>query len=122
MTAMPESTVTCVKLDDAGLHLSRAVGESGYTKFKRSFGRGILLAAPYLMKGLSVAGTIAMFLVGGGILTHGIPAVHHWIETVSASLGGVIGTVAPTLFDSVFGVLAGAVVLLVVKLITRIRK
>ena len=111
-----------VKLDDAGLHLSRAVGERGYTQFKRSFGRGILRAAPYLMKSLSVAGTIAMFLVGGGILTHGIPVVNHWIETVSASLGGVIGTVAPTLLDGVFGVLAGAVVLAAVKLINRIRK
>ena len=111
-----------VKLDDAGLHLSRAVGERGYTPFKRSFGRAILRAAPYLMKGLSVAGTIAMFLVGGGILTHGIPVVNHWIETVSASLGGVIGTVAPTLLDGVFGVLAGAVVLAAVKLINRIRK
>ena len=111
-----------VKLDDAGLYLSRAVGESGYTKFKRSFGRGILWAAPYLMKGLSIAGTIAMFLVGGGILTHGIPVVHHWIERVSASLGGVIGAVAPTLIDGVFGVLAGAIVLLVVKLINRFRK
>ena len=49
-------------------------------------------------------------------------SVRHWIESVSASLGGVIGTVAPTLFDGVFGVLAGAVVLLVVKLINRIRK
>ena len=111
-----------VKLDDAGLYMSRAVGEGGYTKFKRSFGRGILRAAPYLMKGLSIAGTIAMFLVGGGILTHGIPVVHHWIESASASLGGVMGTVAPTLFDGVFGVLAGAAVLLVVKLVNRIRK
>ena len=75
-----------------------------------------------LATNMSVAGTIAMFLVGGGILTHGIPPVHHWIETVSASLGGVIGTVAPTLFDGVFGVLAGAVVLAAVTLINRIRK
>ena len=111
-----------VKLDDAGLLLSRAVGASGYTKFKRSFGRGILWTAPYLMKSLSIAGTIAMFLVGGGILTHGIPVVHHWIESVSANMGGVIGVIAPTLFDGVFGVLAGAGVLLVVTLFNRIRK
>ena len=111
-----------VKLDDAGLYLSRAVGERSYAKFKRSLGRGILRAAPYLMKGLSIAGTLAMFLVGGGILTHGIPALHHWIESVSASLGGIIGTVAPTLFDGVFGMLTGAVVLLVVTLIKRVRK
>ena len=111
-----------VKLDDAGLLLSRAVGASGYTEFKRSFGRAILWTAPYLMKSLSIAGTIAMFLVGGGILTHGIPVVHHWIESVSANMGGVIGVIAPTLFDGVFGVLAGAGVLLVVTLFNRIRK
>ena len=111
-----------VKLDDAGLYLSRALGEDGYTKFKRSFGRGILWAAPYLMKSLSIVGTIAMFLVGGGILTHGFPVVHHWIERVSAGLGGVIGTVTPTLLDGVFGVLTGAVVLLVVTLINRFRE
>ncbi len=111
-----------VKLDDAGLYLSRAVGEGGYTNFKRSFGRGILVAAPYLMKALSIAGTIAMFLVGGGILTHGIPVVHHWIEGVSTSLGGTVGAVAPTFIDGVFGVLAGAVVLLVVMLLKRIRR
>ena len=111
-----------VKLDDAGLYLSRAIGEGGYTHFKRSFGRGILWAAPYLMKGLSIAGTIAMFLVGGGILTHGIPWVHHWIESFSAEFRGVTTSVAPTLLDGVFGVIAGAVVLLVVTLISRIRK
>ncbi len=111
-----------VKLDDGGLLLSRAVGDGALAKFKRSFGRGILRSAPYLMKSLSVAGTIAMFLVGGGILTHGIPMVHHWIEKFSASLGGVFGTVASTVLDGMFGVLAGALVLAGVVLINRIRK
>ncbi|HOB03477.1 MAG TPA: DUF808 domain-containing protein, partial [Casimicrobium huifangae] len=64
-----------VKLDDAGLYLSRAQGEGGWARFKRGLGAAILRAAPYLMRLLSVAGTAAMFLVGGGILTHGIPAV-----------------------------------------------
>ena len=63
-----------------------------------------------------------MFLVGGGILTHGIPVVHHWIERFSASLGGAMASVAPTLLDGVFGVIAGAVVLLGVVLVSRIRK
>ena len=111
-----------VKLDDVGLLLSRRTGDWPWRRIERSAGRGILVAAPYLMKTLAIVGTIAMFLVGGGILTHGIPVIHHWIEGVSASVGGVIGTVAPTLVDGVFGVLAGAVVLLIVKLVGRIRK
>ena len=111
-----------VKLDDVGLLLSRRTGDWPWRRIERSAGRGILVAAPYLMKTLAIVGTIAMFLVGGGILTHGIPVIYHWIEGVSASLGGVIGTVAATLFEGVFGVLAGAVVLLIVKLVGRIRK
>ncbi len=111
-----------VKLDDVGLLLSRRTGDWPWRRIERSVGRGILVAAPYLMKTLAIVGTIAMFLVGGGILRHGIPALHHWIDGVGANLGGVIGTVAPTLFDGVFGVFAGAVVLLIVKLVGRIRK
>ena len=110
-----------VKLDDAGLYLSRSRGTGGFADFKRKFGRGILVAAPYLMKGLSIAGTIAMFLVGGGILTHGISVVHHWIESVGTSLGGIAGAIAPTLLDGVFGVAAGALVLGVVTLVQRMR-
>ncbi len=68
-----------VKLDDGGLYLSRRTGTDALARLLRALGRGILRAAPILMKGLSIAGTVAMFLVGGGILTHGIPALHHWI-------------------------------------------
>ncbi|WP_395707697.1 DUF808 domain-containing protein [Casimicrobium huifangae] len=109
-----------VKLDDAGLYLSRAQGEGGWAGFKRGLGAGILRAAPYLMRLLSVAGTAAMFLVGGGILTHGIPAVHHFIEATAANWGGVAGAVAPTLLDGVFGIVAGAVVLAVVTLVGKV--
>ena len=65
---------------------------------------------------LSVIGTAAMFLVGGGILTHGVPVVHHWIETVSQGAGGVAWLV-PTLLNGVAGVVAGAVVLVVVRVV-----
>ncbi len=109
-----------VKLDDAGLYLSRVAGEGGFAAFKRGTGRGILKAAPYLMRLLSIAGTAAMFLVGGGILTHGIPAAHHFIEATASSWGGFAGAIAPTLLDGVFGVVAGALVLLGVKLVTRL--
>lgn len=62
-----------VKLDDLGLYLSEKPGEHLLRKLQRSIGRGIVRAAPWMMKTLSVIGTAAMFIVGGGILTHGIP-------------------------------------------------
>jgi predicted DNA repair protein MutK len=74
----------------------------------------LLKAAPYLMKTLSIVGTVAMFLVGGGILTHGIPALHHWIAEFSHGLGGVLGGIAPTVIDAVVGVCAGAILVAVV--------
>jgi predicted DNA repair protein MutK len=97
-----------VKLDDLGLWLTQKPGQAA-----RSIGGAILRAAPYMMKSLSVIGTAAMFLVGGGILTHGVPVVHHWIETVSQSAGGMAWLV-PTLLNGVAGIIAGAVVLAVV--------
>jgi predicted DNA repair protein MutK len=103
-----------VKLDDAGLHLSRRSGEAGAARLARALGAGILRAAPYLMKGLSIAGTAAMFLVGGGILTHGVPALHHAIEQWAAAAGNVTGTLGSMLADALVGVVAGALVLAVV--------
>ncbi|AGP32193.1 DUF808 domain-containing protein [Sorangium cellulosum] len=103
-----------VKLDDAGLHLSRQ-GDA----FQQSLGRGILRAAPWLMKGLSVAGTAAMFLVGGGILTHGVPWLHHHIEDMTRGVGPVLGAVVPSLANAVVGIVAGAVVLGVVTAVKR---
>ncbi|MCL6703200.1 DUF808 domain-containing protein [Pseudomonas sp. T1.Ur] len=94
-----------VKLDDLGLWLTQKPGQAA-----KSIGGAILSAAPYMMKGLSVIGTAAMFLVGGGILTHGVPVVHHWIEGVAASAGGA-GFIVPMLLNAVAGIVAGAVVL-----------
>jgi predicted DNA repair protein MutK len=109
-----------VKLDDAGLFLSRPEGERGLARAKRALGHGILRIAPWLMKFLSIAGTAAMFLVGGGILTHNVPALHHAIEAISPQ--GVLGTVVGMLADLMVGVVAGAVVLCVVKLIGKLRR
>jgi predicted DNA repair protein MutK len=95
-----------VKLDDAGLALSRRTG------LQRALGAGIVRLAPYLMKALSIAGTAAMFLVGGGILTHGIPILHHWIE----ELGALSATVA----NGVFGMIAGAAALAAVSLARKV--
>lgn len=110
-----------VKLDDAGLYLSQQAGEGGSVRLQRSLGRGIVLAAPWLMKGLSIAGTAAMFLVGGGILTHGVPALHHAIEALAARAGSVLGAVTPLLADALVGMVAGALVLGGVTLVQRLR-
>jgi predicted DNA repair protein MutK len=109
-----------VKLDDAGLFLSRHEGESGPVRAKRALGRGILRMAPWLMKFLSIAGTAAMFLVGGGILTHNVPPLDFSIEAFAPP--GVLGILLGMLADLVVGVIAGAVVLGVVKLIGKLRR
>jgi predicted DNA repair protein MutK len=103
-----------VKLDDAGLHLNRRSGESTFVKLQRALGAAILRTAPWLMKGLSVAGTAAMFLVGGGILVHGVPALHHLVENASM--------LASLALDAVAGVVAGAVVLAAVTQVQRIAR
>lgn len=105
-----------VKLDDLGLWLTQKPGQAA-----RSIGGAILRAAPYMMKSLSVIGTAAMFMVGGGILTHGVPVVHHWIETVSQSTGG-LAWLMPTLLNAVAGIIAGAVVLAVVSVVGNLWK
>ena len=102
-----------VKLDDFGLWLSRRAGAAN------ALGRAILLTAPWLMKALSVAGTAAMFFVGGGILTHGIPALHHAIEAGAAGIGGLVHALGPSVADALFGVLAGGLTLAVVALAQR---
>ena len=106
-----------VKLDDAGLYLSKKTGDGVWPRFQRSFGRGVLNTAPYMMKSLSVIGTAAMFMVGGGILTHGVPVLHHWVEGVAQSSAqwlGVVSAIVPTLLNAVAGIIDGAVVLAVV--------
>lgn len=104
-----------VKLDDLGLYLNQQAA-----RWKQSLGRGILVAAPWLMKTLSVLGTAAMFLVGGGILVHGIPALGHGIEAFAATLGW-IGSLAASLAGGLAGLVAGAVVVVAVTLIKRLR-
>ncbi len=107
-----------VKLDDFGLYLTLRAGE--HARVRRALGRGILLTAPYLMKLLSIAGTAAMFLVGGGILTHGVPVIHHWIEAFSKNLGSPFSAIAPTLLDGVAGIVAGALALAVVMVVKKL--
>ncbi len=103
-----------VKLDDAGLALSRRDGA-----LPRAAGRAILRLAPWLMKGLSVAGTAAMFLVGGGILVHGIEPLHHAVRAWFDGAAAWLQAVGPTLADGLLGVVAGALVLAGVSLARR---
>lgn len=111
-----------VKLDDAGLALSKRSGVA------QAIGRGILAMAPWLMKSLSVIGTAAMFMVGGGILTHGIKAIHHFIEnsaehTVALPyIGSVLAGLLPTLLDAAFGILVGGLVFVAVTFGGRLSK
>ena len=104
-----------VKLDDVGLHLAKKD-----SSIARAVGTSLVKGAPYLMKLLSIVGTAAMFLVGGGIISHGIPALHHAVEAMTASIGGVLGTIVSTLADGVVGIAVGAAVLAVVMLAKRI--
>jgi len=116
-----------VKMDDAGLYLSRRGGSA-----VRALGRVLLAAAPKLMKLLSVVGTAAMFMVGGGILTHGLPGahdvIHHATEAVATvpAAGPLLAWATPVALDALAGVVAGALTLAVVmlggKLLRVIRK
>ncbi|MNT57529.1 Inner membrane protein YedI [compost metagenome] len=101
-----------VKLDDLGLWLTGKA--SGVAK---AVGNGILRAAPYMMKSLSVIGTAAMFLVGGGILVHGVAPLHHAIEAFSAERGGAL---IGALLNGGVGIVAGAAVLAVVAVVGKI--
>ncbi|MDQ3159945.1 MAG: DUF808 domain-containing protein [Pseudomonadota bacterium] len=104
-----------VKLDDLGLKLAR----EGAGRISTAIGRGLLAFAPKLMKFLSIAGTAAMFLVGGGILVHGIGALHHWILEHAS---GQMGWLWENLFNAGVGIVAGAVVLGFVEAFRRMRR
>jgi predicted DNA repair protein MutK len=112
-----------VKMDDLGIYLL----QKGSTA-ARIVGRGLLLAAPRLLQSLTVIGTAAMFLVGGGILTHGMAPVHHAIELVAelagtvAGVGGALKAVTPPVLDLVFGIVGGAVTLAGVKVFAAARQ
>ena len=106
-----------VKLDDLGLWLSRRGNAVA-----QALGSGIVRAAPWLMKGLSVAGTAAMFLVGGSILVHGVPALHHAVAGAVQGFGAAAQALLPLLADAVVGVVAGGLVLAAVTLVQRLRR
>jgi len=109
-----------VKLDDAGVYLSGRSGEGPLAALARRLGAGILWLAPRFMKLLSVVGTAAMFLVGGGILAHGLPWIEHSLagireRTADASgLEALLVALTPTLTAAVVGIAAGALLVAVI--------
>ena len=105
-----------VKLDDFGLWLLKRP-----SAFSQRAGRLVVFTAPHLMKALSVFGTAAMFLVGGGILMHGLPAVHHLVEPVLQAAGGWSLPLS-MLADGVLGIVAGIAALALVQLAGRLRR
>jgi len=115
-----------VKLDDAGLHLLGRAGDGWPARASRAVGRGILWFAPWLMKALSIAGTAAMFLVGGGILVHGIPSLEHWLHTFTgqpegaSTLEAIASGIVPALAAAAVGIVAGTIVVAVVNLAKRL--
>ena len=117
-----------VRLDDAGLHLIKSTAAGAWNSFKRGLGRAILWFAPWLMKTLSVVGTAAMFIVGGGILVHGIPGSHDWIhhaEEIQGQIphvGHVLSALTPTLINTLFGVVAGGIIFFLLIPVAKIYK
>ncbi|POU03371.1 hypothetical protein C3369_05960 [Escherichia sp. ESNIH1] len=105
-----------VKLDDMGYWLVERPGA-----LAKAFGKGLLVVAPWLMKTLSIVGTLAMFLVGGGIVVHGIAPLHHAIEHFAAEQGAVVAATLPTLANLVLGFIIGLIVVGLVKGISRLR-
>lgn len=106
-----------VKLDDMGYWL---VEKS--SALAQAVGKGLLVVAPWLMKILSVVGTLAMFLVGGGIVVHGVGPLHHAIEGFAVQQASWIAMLLPTLANLVLGFILGAVVLAVVNGVARLRQ
>lgn len=113
-----------VKLDDVGIALHER-GKRSDSRLQQTLGVAILRSTPWLMKGLSVAGTLAMFLVGGGILAHGLPGVSDWLHHVTESLqsagGSLLASGASLVSNLLIGLAAGSVALMLWNVFSRLR-
>ncbi|MBD8164601.1 DUF808 domain-containing protein [Erwinia persicina] len=106
-----------VKIDDLGMWLQKKTSAAA-----KAIGGVLLVAAPLLMKILTVVGTLAMFLVGGGIIVHGLPWLHHHIEAFSAGMHGLLAMLVSNLANLIIGLIVGSIVLCSVNLIARMRQ
>ncbi|MDO5768605.1 MAG: DUF808 domain-containing protein [Psychrobacter sp.] len=104
-----------VKMDDLGLYLTKKD-----SSIQQSLGQFLLSAAPKLMKFLSIAGTIAMFLVGGGILVHGIDLLHHGVADL-AHLTGMFEGLTTMLINALVGLVVGVAIVAIVTMIGKMR-
>ncbi|MEW6991073.1 DUF808 domain-containing protein [Colwelliaceae bacterium 6441] len=114
-----------VKLDDFGLYLLRKSVSGNFNTIQRSLGRGILTFAPILMKMLSIVGTVAMFLVGGGILVHSFSWLHHQVESIvhwtQSFLGKIAEVIMPLLVEGTIGLIAGLMLLLIIVCYSKVK-
>ena len=103
-----------VKLDDLGLYLLRKSVSGSFNTIQRAFGRGLLIIAPKLMRALTIIGTVAMFLVGGGIIVHGFHWLHDRVSElntyVATNIGESFTFMSSLLLEGVVGVVAGIIV------------
>lgn len=115
-----------VKLDDLGLYLMLKKGQSFFKQLQRKIGEKLLAFAPILMRTLSVVGTAAMFMVGGSIIGHGVPALHHFSEHIAEIMqdlpvvGGVLATISPIVVDGIIGLIVGAICVAVFELVKKL--
>jgi len=116
-----------VKLDDMGLYFLRKSVSGGFNSLQRLIGRSLLMFAPFLMKSLSIIGTAAVFLVGGGILVHAIPFLHHFVEhtvesvTILPSITNILSSVSAALLNALIGAIAGLLVLALVEISKKLK-
>ncbi len=115
-----------VRMDDVGMRFMEKSGDGGFASIQRATGRMLLRLAPKLMRALSVLGTAAMFLVGGGILVHAIPllaSMLHDLEhmiTGSSALAGFLRVTVAMLFNGLVGVLTGGIIVGIQSLVSRV--
>ncbi|EPP23864.1 DUF808 domain-containing protein [Vibrio fluvialis] len=109
-----------VKLDDLGFYLERKSKGEG---LRSRLGSALVSFAPKLMKGLTVVGTAAMFLVGGGIVVHNVPVIHHWIEPVLMDLPNLslVSSLVPALLNGLIGIVAGLVIVAAMEVVHKVR-
>jgi len=114
-----------VKLDDLGLYLLKESVSGAFKRTKNIVGRSLLAFAPVLMKTLAIVGTIAMFLVGGGIIVHSIEFFHHVVDMFTTWVNGLfeldLKSVISILTEGLVGVIAGAIVLPIVSLLLKLK-